>query len=241
MKFSISNIDIFSLSLLLSTALAAPTLEKRASPIALGLAKTFGAIAGSTLTSTGTTLITGDAGVYPGTSITGFPPGVITGITTAGGTASQNAEADCLTAYNNAKALVPTFALPAEDLGGVTLSPGVYTFPTLGATLGAGTTLTLSGAGNVNGQWIFQISTTFTVGAAAQVVLTNGAQACNVYFVLGSSASIGAGAELQGNILAGTLIAASESASGKGTWCSKDTAVTLINNALTAQTSCTSV
>lgn len=241
MKYSISTADIISLSLFLTTTFAAPTLEKRASPISLGLAKGFGAIAGTTLTSTGATLITGDAGTYPGTSITGFPPGVITGITTAGGTASQNAEAGCLSAYNAAKALVPTSALRSASLGGVTLSPGVYTFPALAATLGAGTSLTLSGAGNANGQFVFQISTTLTVGAAAKVVLTNGAQACNVYFVLGTSASIGAGAAVQGNILAGTLIAGTNGASGKGTWCSKDAAVTLINNALTAQTVCTSV
>lgn len=163
----------------------------------------------------------------------------MTGSTTAGGQASQNAEASCLTAYNDAVALVPTSALVSSDLGGVTLSPGVYTFPTLFATLS--TKLTLDGTGNPNGQFIFQISTTFKSAAGSQVLLVGGAQACNVYFVLGTEASIGAESQMQGNVLAGTLIAASAGASSVGTWCSMNAAVTLINNALTAQTVCTSV
>lgn len=164
---------------------------------------------------------------------------MVTGSTSAGGLASQNAEASCLAAYNHAVGLVPTVALVASDLGGVTLSPGVYTFPTPSATLT--TTVTLDGTGNPNGQFIFQISTTFSSAAGSKVLLVGGAQACNVFFVLGTSAAIGAKSEIRGNILAGTLIAASEGASGIGTWCSLNAAVTLINNALTAQTVCTSV
>jgi len=163
----------------------------------------------------------------------------VTGSTTAGGLASQNAEASCLTAYNNAVALTPTAGLSSSDLGGITLSPGVYTFPTISATLSS--TLTLNGTGNPNGQFIFQIPTTFSSAAGSQVLLVGGAQACNVYFVLGTEATIGAASSIQGNVLAGTLIAASEGASGVGTWCSRDAAVTLINNKLTAQTVCTSV
>ncbi|PMD50963.1 uncharacterized protein K444DRAFT_647357 [Hyaloscypha bicolor E] len=174
-------------------SLAHPALEQRAAPIVMGLAKTFGAIAATTLTSTGATVITGDCGTCPGTAITGFGPGmgVCTGSNNAGNTAACNAEAACLTAYNNAAALVPTHTL-ATDLAGQTLVPGVYKFTTLNAILSA--TLSLDGTSNPKGQFIFQIQTTFgTSATTSKVVLIGGAQACNVYFIVGSSATIGAG------------------------------------------------
>jgi len=190
----------------------------------------------STLTNVGNTRITGSCGTSPGTEITGFPPGVCTKTNSAGGIAADNAEAACLNAYNNAAAKVPTAALRASDLGrGLTLPPGVYTFPTSAATLTG--TLTLDGASNRRGQWIFQITTTFTASAASQIRTINGAQACNVYFIVGSSANIQAGAKLVGNILAYTSISASD-ASNNGSWCALNGAVTLINNALTAQSVC---
>jgi hypothetical protein len=119
----------------------------------------------------------------------------------------------------------------------LTLDPGTYTFPTSGVTLTG--SLTLNGTLSTTGQFIFQITTTFGAQAASEVLLINGAQACNVYFVVGSSATIGGAAALKGNILAYTSIAASEAASNAGTWCALNGAVTLIDNALTAQTTCT--
>lgn len=217
--------------------LAHPSIEKRSAPVVMGLAKAFGAIAATTLTSTGPTVITGDCGTCPGTAITGFPPGKCTGITSAGGTAACNAEAACLTAYNNAKGLVHTVALTSSDLGGLTLAPGVFTFPTAGATLS--TTLTINGASNPDGQWIFQISTTFSTSVGAKVVLINGAQACNVYFQVGSSATILANNALKGNILAYTSIAVGNGTSNSGTFCALNGAVTLIDDALTACPTCT--
>jgi len=212
------------------------SIEKRLEPVVLGVAATFGAIAATTLTSTGNTLITGNCGTCPGTSITGFPPGVCTGTRSAGGVAACNAEAACLIAYNNAVGLVPTMALPSPDLGGVTLGPGVYTFPTSAATLSS--TLTLNGASNHDGQFIFQVTTTFSTAANAKIVLENGAQACNVYIVVGSSATIGAGAKLNGSVLAYTSIAVGAAASVNGTLCALHGAVTLIDDAIKAQPSC---
>jgi hypothetical protein len=143
-----------------------------------------------------------------------------------------------LTAYNNAAALVKTKTLAATDLGGLTLPPGVYGFPTENAVLS--TTLTINGTGNANGQFVFQIGTTFTTSATtAKVVLIGGAQACNVYFIVGSSATIGPNSQLQGNILAYTSISVQSGASNKGTFGALNGAVTLIDNALTSQTSCT--
>jgi hypothetical protein len=214
-------------------SLAHPTLEKRGPPIVMGLARTYGAIAATTLTSAGATLITGDCGTCPGTTITGFPPGTCTGIKSAGGTAACNAEAACLSAYNNARAVTPTIALSVPDLGGLTLGPGAYTFPTSAVTLTG--TLTLNGELNPFGQFIFLIATTFGAMGASQVKLINGAQAGNVYFIVGSSATVGVAAALQGNILAYTSIAVNSEASNQGTFCALNGAVTLIDDALTAQ------
>lgn len=95
--------------------------------------------------------------------------------------------------------------------------------------------LTLNAGGNSAKQFIFQIDTTFVVGAGAQVLLINGAVPCNVYFIVGSSATIGAAAKMQGNIIAYTQIGASGAASNKGTWCALHAAVNLVDNALIAQ------
>jgi hypothetical protein len=216
--------------------LAHPSMEKRSAPVVMGLAKTFGAIAATSLSNTGSTVITGDCGTCPGTSITGFLPGVCTGTTSAGGTAACNAEAACLTAYNNANGLVPTVALTSADLGGLTLAPGVYTFPTSGATLS--TTLTVDGATNHNGQWIFQIATTFTTSVGSKVVLKNGAQACNIYFKVGSSATIAGGSTLLGNVLAHTSISVGSATSNNGTLCALNGAISLIDDALKAIPAC---
>jgi len=224
----------------LSASLPSPEhqLQERFVPITLGAAAAYGALAGTTLTSTGNSLITGNCGTCPGTSITGFPPGICTGTTSAGGTVACVAEAACLSAYNNAKAATPTIPLLASDLGGLTLSPGVYTFPTQAGSLTG--TLTLNGTLNPNGQFIFIVNTIFTAAAASKVLLINGAQACNAYFIVGTSASIGAGAQLQGNLIANAVIAVKAGASNKGLFCSIGGAVTLINNALTAITTCSS-
>jgi hypothetical protein len=134
---------------------------------------------------------------------------------------------------------VPTTALAATDLGGLTLPPGVYTFPTLNAVLS--TTLTLNGASNPKGQFVFQIKTTFTTSATtSKIKLINGAQACNVYFVSGSSDTIGAGSQLQGNFIAYTSIAVNSGASINGTLCALHGAVTLIDDKITAQPTCSS-
>ncbi|TVY32419.1 hypothetical protein LSUB1_G008865 [Lachnellula subtilissima] len=191
------------------------------------------------LTSTGNTLITGNCGTCPGTAITGFPPGVCTGTTSAGGTAACLAEDACLSAYNNARAAGPTVALPAADLGGMTLPPGVYTFPTsAGSLTGA---VTLDGATNATGQFIFLLATTFEAAAASQILLINGAQACNVYIIVGSSATVGAASALQANILAYTSVAVMNGASNNGVLCALNGAVTLINDALTTQSNCSSL
>jgi hypothetical protein len=115
----------------------------------------------------------------------------------------------------------------------LTLAPGVYDFPTDNAVLS--TTLTLNGTGDTSGQFIFQIHTTFGTSATTNVVLIGGAQASNVYFIVGSSATLAAGTQLQGNVLAYTSIAVGSAASVNGTLGALNGAVTLIDDAISAE------
>ena len=241
MQFTVSSACRLALFGLITAqpaiALAHPAIEKRSLPVLMGAASTWGAIAGTSLTSTGNTVITGNCGTCPGISITGFPPGICTGTKSAGGTAACGAEAACLTAYNNAKSAAPSTALFSSNLGGITLPPGIYTFPTAGATCSG--TLTLNGTTNPDGQWIFQISTTLTTAVNCKMVLINGAQACNIYFQIGSSATLAAGNILLGNFLAYTSISVGSGTSNNGTLCALNGGISLIDDALKALPTCT--
>jgi uncharacterized repeat protein (TIGR01451 family) len=179
-------------------------------PITLGAAASFAVLAGSTVTATPTplTAITGNLGVSPGTAVTGFPPNTVTGGSIHQGDAlAVQAEADLATAYNVIKGETPTTELSGTDLGGLTLTPGVYHFAT-SAHLGGvgGLILTLDGKGDPNARFDFQIGTTLISAAGASVKLINGAQANNVYFQVGTSATLGTGTAFQGNILADASI-----------------------------------
>ena len=173
--------------------------------IDLGTAANFGALGGSKVANTGFTIINGDVGVWPSASITGFPPGIATGTIHTGDAVAATAQADLLTAYNAAHDAPGGSAGPGE-LGGATLTAGVYTFGSSAAwTFGAGD-LTLDANDNPNAQWIFQIGTTLITPANANVVLIKGASANNVFWQVGSSATLGATNNFAGNILAYTSI-----------------------------------
>jgi hypothetical protein len=226
---------LFSLLLLLPLV-PANVIQKRTA-ISMGRCAAFGAIAYTSLSSTGDTVITGDCGTCPGTSITGFGPGTCT-LKEPDTTIACNAETDCATAYSDGVALKASCTqLASSNLGGQTLAPGVYCFPTSGVTLNG--ILTLNGATNVDGQWIFIITTTLTTYANAVVKVENGAQACNAYFDIGSSATIGGNNTLLGNYIAYTSISVASTTSNHGTLAALNGAITLIDDALTAITSCT--
>jgi len=166
----------------------------------LNSASTFAVLGDTAVTNTGNTVLTGDLGIYPGTSITGFPPGTYSGFL-------HNADATALQAHNDAtsaavafQAMGPGTDLSSTDLGGHTAVPGVYS-TTAAATWSAGN-LTLNGAGT----YVFLIGTSLTMPASANVVLTGGALAKNVYFVTGTTFTFGANDTVNGTILAGTSI-----------------------------------
>lgn len=165
-------------------------------------AATFAVLGGSTVTNTGSTVVVGNVGVSPGTSITGFPPGTVSSgsIHSADATAGQ-AQSDLTAAYNTAAGLPCPGGnvLTGTNLGGLTLAPGVYCFSSSAQLTG---TLVLNGGGNPNAQFIFQIGTTLTTASGSLVSLINSAQAGNVFWALGTSGTLGTATAFTGNILA---------------------------------------
>jgi len=208
-------------------------------PSGLGAACTFGILAGSTVTNapivTGTTThVTGDVGVWPGTAITGYPPGTATGafFTGPGPGPAMTAQGDLTTAYNNA-AGAPGGAALTGDIGGQTKPPGVYKATT---TLGITGILTLDGSTNPNGVWIFQVGSALTTAAgspgtpASQVILIGGAQAHNVFWQVGSSATLGTYSLFQGTIMAQASITLTTGATLNGRALARSGAVTTDSN-----------
>jgi hypothetical protein len=201
-------------------------------PIPVGAASCgFGILAGSTVTNTSTvpapTNVSGDVGVWAGSAIVGFPPGLLTGTLHAGDAVAQTAQGQLTTAYNTAAGKPVGTHLP-PDIGGQTLAPGVYTTvaqPTLGIT----GNLTLDGGGDPNAVWIFQISSTLTT-AAGKVNLINGAQPKNVFWAVGSSATLGTGTTMAGNIMAQASITLNSGVTLNGRALASIGAVTLISD-----------
>jgi hypothetical protein len=164
----------------------------------MGTATNFAVLAGSTITNTGPTVISGGLGLSPGTAVTGFPPGVAS-VQHKTDAVALSAKNSLVTTYNDLASWGPTRSLTGQDLGGKTLTPGVYRFSSSAQLTG---TLTLSG----NGIFIFQTGSTLTTASNSRVVVRNGAQGCGVYWKVGSSATLGTGTQFQGTIVALTSI-----------------------------------
>jgi len=206
-----------------------PAATASPAPVALGAAAGFAVLGGTTVTSAGVSTLNGDLGVSPGTAVTGFPPGQLNGTLHAGDAAATQAHADLATAYADAAGRSPAAPITG-DLGGLTLSPGVYG---AGAALTLTGTLTLDGQGNPNAVFILQAGSTLGTAAGSQVNLTGGAQACNVFWQVGSSATLGASSNLAGTILASTSISIGDSVTVNGQALARDGAVTLVNDTIT--------
>jgi LPXTG-motif cell wall-anchored protein len=198
-------------------------------PVGLGTSASFAVLAGTTVTNTGPSVISGDVGVSPGTAITGFPPGIVNnGTIHAADAVAAQAQADLTTAYNDAAGRSTTATVTA-DLAGQTLVSGVYT----GATLGLTGTVTLDAQGDPNAVFIFQAASTLITASSSVVALTNGADACNVYWQVGSSATLGTTSTFVGTVLALTSITATTSATINGRLLARNGAVTLDSNIIT--------
>jgi type VI secretion system secreted protein VgrG len=206
-------------------------------PVGLGSLSTFAVLAGSTVTNTGPSVVGGDLGLSPGTSVTGFPPGTVNnGTQHVTDAVAAQAEADLTTAYNAAAAESPTSPITA-DLAGQTLTAGTYNNA---SSIGLSGALTLNGAGNANSIFVFQAGSTLTTGPGSSVVLENGAQACNVFWQVGSSATLDTTTNFVGTIMAYASISLNNGVTVKGRALASTGAVTLINDTFTVPTCATS-
>jgi hypothetical protein len=168
----------------------------------LGAAETHGVLGNTTVTCDDLGSIGGDVGVAPGTSITGFPPCGLTGALHAGDAYAQSAHNSLATAYGQVAGMICAVSV-TTDLGGQTLQPGVYCSSATQAITGE---VFLDALGDPNATFVIQSTTTLLTAAGSRVTLLNGAQSKNVYWAVGSSATLGAGSFIRGNILAFTSI-----------------------------------
>jgi len=201
----------------------------------LGTAGSFAVLGASTVTNTGPSVHNGDLGVFPGAAIVGFPPGAITGTLHAGDAVAGTAQTDLVTAYNALAVQPCDVNLTGQDLGGLTLTPGVYCFNTSAQLTG---TLTLNALGNPGAVWVFQMGSTITTASASAVTFINGGQACGAFWQVGSSATIGSGTSFRGNVLALASITMNTGASSAGALFARTGAVTLDTNAVAVVGSC---
>ena len=191
------------LILLAILAFAGSPLQAKAGGI-LGSAESFAVLGGSTVTNTGPTTVGGDLGVWPGTVDHRLPPGSSPDGTMHDGDAvAQQAQSDITTAYNGLAGMPFNANLTGQDLGGLTLTPGVYHFDSSAQLTG---TLTLDAQGHNNAFWVFQIGSTLTTASASAVniinVGSNGGSDDGLFWQVGSSATLGTTTDFEGNILA---------------------------------------
>jgi hypothetical protein len=202
--------------------------------VLLGTSSTYSVLGGSTVTNTGNSVLNGSLGLSPGTSITGFPPGIVAGtIDNANGAAAQ-AQIDLTAAYVDAAGRVLNGTTTA-DLGNLVLVGGVYAGPGK-SPLSLTGNLTLDGAGDPNSVFIFQTDSTLTTASGSSVTLINGAQQCNVFWQVGSSATLGTGSLFAGNILALTSITVTTGVTIQGRALARNGAVTLDTDTFLAPT-----
>ena len=214
------------------TALISIGLHTRANAQFLGTADSFAVLAGSMVTNTGPTVLSGDLGVSPGSAITGFPPGlVMNGATHAGDMVAMQAQSDVTTAYNALANEMFNQNLTGQNLGGKTLLPGVYHFDSSAFLTG---TLTLDTLGDPNARFVFQIGSALITAPNATVLVVSSSDDCNVFWQVGSSATLDTGTIFDGHILALTSITANTGAViNDGSLLARNGAVTLASNTVT--------
>ena len=189
----------------------------------------FSVLAGAGVTNTGPSSIAGDIGSFPTLAITGLASLTLGGTNHAADAVTQQAKLDLVTAYDTAAGAGSTSAI-AADLGGRTLVPGVYTSA---SSIGLTGVLTLDARGNPNAVFVFQAGSTLTTASASRVVLINGAQSCNVYWQVGSSATLGTGSTFRGSIIALTSITVTTGVTIDGRVLARNGAVTLDSDTIT--------
>jgi hypothetical protein len=210
---------------------SAPSASAAEAPVGLGTATSFAVLAGTTVTNTGTTDVSGDVGVSPGTAVTGFPPGNVTdGTIHSADAVALQAQQDLTTAYNDAAGRGPAVDKTGQDLGGQTLVAGVYGASTSLALTG---TVTLDAQGDPGAVFVFQAGSTLLTASNSTVALIGGAQACHVYWQVGSSATLGVGTTFVGTVMALASVTVQTGASVHGRILARNGQVSLDDNTIT--------
>ena len=236
-QFAASALVVSIAAVVLIAVSGAGTASASQPQVNLGTTAAFAVMAGSTVTNTGPSSLAGDLGLYPGTAITGFPPGKLTSGTVyvAPSGVAKQAQADLATAYNDAAGRTPATTVSA-DLGGQTLAPGVYK---ASSSIGLTGTVTLDGQNNLSSVFVFQAGSTLITATSSTVKLIDGAQACNVFWQVGSSATLGTTTTFVGSVLALTSATLDTGAVVDGRILARNGAVTLDDNTITSPTCAT--
>jgi len=193
-------------------------------------------MAGSTVTSTGGSTVNGDLGISPGLTLTGAP--TVNGTTHLADPIAAQAQLDLTVAYNDAAGRTVGAITVAGNLGGQTLAPGLYK-STSSLEISSGD-LTLDAQGDANAVFIFQMGSTLTTTAGRQVILSGGAKAANIFWQVGSSATLGTTSVMKGTILTLTSITVTTGATVEGRLLARNGAVTLDSNTITVPSSAAS-
>ncbi len=200
----------------------------------LATAANYSVLAGQSVTNTGNSVLAQSAGVSPGSSVTGFPPGIVGGVIDVANPAAAQAQLDLTAAYLDAAGRVLDQTTTAE-LGGLNLVGGVYAGPSKGALTLTGD-LVLDGQGDPTSVFIFQTDSSLITASGSTVSLINGAQECNVFWQVGSSATLATGSTFAGNILALTAVTVATGATVHGRALARNAEVTLDDNVFTTPT-----
>jgi hypothetical protein len=214
----------FAVTVVAGTALAA------ASAVGLGTAGGFAVLAATTITNTGPTTITGNVGLHPGSAVTGFASVTLHGAQHVADGVALKAKNDLVTAYKDAAGRTPVTTV-ATELGGKSLKAGVY--DSTAGTFGVTGTLTLDAQGNSQAVFIFQTASTLITAPGSSVALINGASACNVFWKVGSSATLDTTTKFKGTIMALTSISLKTGATLQGRALARNGAVTMDSNVIT--------
>jgi ice-binding like protein/Big-like domain-containing protein len=195
----------------------------------LRTADSYAVLSGSGVTNTGGTVITGDLGVSPLAAVTGFPPGIVHGAIHRADAPALKAKNDRTTAYNDAAGRTP-FSTLTGSIAGATLTPGVYRASSTLLLTGG---VTINALGNPNAVFIIQVGSALTTATDSSVNLVNGAQACNVYWQIGTDTTIGVRTAFKGTVLGANAITVGNGAQIQGRLLAGTANVTLINDRIT--------
>lgn len=233
--FKIRFILLLTLTLTLTIIMVIPTITMAAQPpVNLGTTSTFAVLAGESITNTGTTVISGDAGgdvgLYPGSSVTGWGSVTMSGTLHVDDAVAIQAKADLVVAYDDAAGRTPVTTIPTE-LGGTTLIPGTYDSES--GTLEITGTLTLDAQGDPNAVFIFKTASTLITASNSNIILIGGARYCRIFWQVGSSVTLGTNSHFVGHIFALTSITATTGATIQGQLLARNGSVTLDSNTIT--------